>query len=232
MNSVEYSKHSTINLEILNDIYTDESIADDFGFTGGTASTLFHRLPRYSLELELTHIGSNSSHTSQEKLHHVVSKYGRVSHEQKTQDITSLKISRGLLEHKIAIEINENPTDSSYETRNLLGVRIPVMVSNDIFAYKIIDLYKNSDKKGRNLFDVHEFFSSELPYNTDIINNLSNQSVKHVLEKCIDNIREIDEDDIFSDLKLVIAKEKMAFAQYEMKDKTIAYIEQSLLNWQ
>ena len=50
--TLDYSKHKSILLQILKDIYSDTSIAPYLGFKGGTAALLFYDLPRNSVDLD------------------------------------------------------------------------------------------------------------------------------------------------------------------------------------
>jgi len=50
--TLEYSKHKTILLQILKDIYSDVSIASCLGFKGDTAAMFFYDLPRKSVDLD------------------------------------------------------------------------------------------------------------------------------------------------------------------------------------
>jgi predicted nucleotidyltransferase component of viral defense system len=43
--------HKTILLQILKDIYTDNSLGPILGFKGGTAANLFYNLGRFSVDL-------------------------------------------------------------------------------------------------------------------------------------------------------------------------------------
>ena len=101
-------KHQLIMGRILQDIYSDATIASLIGFKGGTCAYLFYELGRFSVDLDFD-LFTNDKETQKivfEKVETILIKYGEVKNSHiKRFTIFSL-LSYGDAEHNIKVEIN------------------------------------------------------------------------------------------------------------------------------
>ena len=72
------TKHKSILVKILKDIYTDPSIGTFLGFKGGTAAYLFYDLSRASLDLDFDLLDDSKKDFVFNKVNEIVSNYGTI----------------------------------------------------------------------------------------------------------------------------------------------------------
>lgn len=79
----DISKHKSILLKILKDIYTDTTIAPLLGFKGGTAAYLFYNLSRFSLDLDFDLLDEEQEDYVFERVLEIVKQYGKIKEQRK-----------------------------------------------------------------------------------------------------------------------------------------------------
>ena len=101
-------KHQLIMGRVLQDIYSDTTIASLIGFKGGTCAYFFYELPRFSVDLDfdLFAVDEETQKIVFEKVKFILEKYGEIKNSRiKRFTIFSL-LSYGDADHNIKVEIN------------------------------------------------------------------------------------------------------------------------------
>ncbi|MEK7113337.1 MAG: nucleotidyl transferase AbiEii/AbiGii toxin family protein, partial [Patescibacteria group bacterium] len=155
--TLDYSKHKSILLQILKDIYSDTYLATALGFKGGTAALLFYGLDRNSVDLDFDLLDDTREKEVFEKLGKITESYGVIT-ESKIKRFNLLNvISYAPGAQQIKIEVNRRQFGSRYEVLTLLGISMLVMVKEDMFAHKLMAMYERIGKTSRDIFDVYFF---------------------------------------------------------------------------
>ena len=84
-----------------------------------------------------------------------------------------------------------------------------VMVREDMFAHKLCAMYERIGKTNRDIFDVWYFLQNEWPIDKKIIEERTGMSFKKFLQKCIDLLEKMSDQNILSGMgELLDAKQK------------------------
>ena len=155
--TLNYSKHKTILLQILKDIYSDTSIAPHLGFKGGTAAMMFYGLPRNSVDLDLDLLDESKENEVFRKINEIVRNYGKVTDSSIQKSNLRNVISYDPKAQNIKVEVNRRQFGSRYEIKTYLGISMLVMTREDMFAHKLMAMIERVGKTSRDIFDVQYF---------------------------------------------------------------------------
>ena len=219
--TLDYSKHKTILLQILKDIYSDTSIAPHLGFKGGTAALLFYGLNRNSVDLDFDLLDENKEVEVFEKIQKITASYGTVtdSHIKKFNLLNVISYAPGA--QKIKVEINRRNFGSHYELKTLLGISMLVMVEADAYAHKLMAMYERVGKTSRDIFDVYYFEKKGWEINKAIVEDRSGMSFKDTLLKCVEMLEKMDNKHILDGLGDFLTEPQKDWARAKLKEDTI-----------
>jgi len=215
--TVDYSKHKSILLQILKDIYSDTSIAPYLGFKGGTAALMFYDLPRNSVDLDFDLLDETKEVEVFEKVSTIIQEYGKITDSHmKRFNLTNI-ISYDPKAQNIKVEINRRQFGSRYELKTLLGISMLVMVQEDMFAHKLMAMYERIGKTSRDIFDVQYFAKKNWPINRQIVEQRSGMSFKDTLAKCIEMLEGMDNKHILDGLGELLTESQKDSARAKLK---------------
>lgn len=217
----DYSKHKNILLQILKDIFSDTSIAPYLGFKGGTAALMFYDLPRNSVDLDLDLLDETKKDEVFEKIHTIVSTYGKITDSYIQRFNLRNVISYDVKAQNIKVEVNRRQFGSKYEIKTLLGISMLVMVQEDMFAHKLMAMLERVGKTSRDIFDVHYFAKNNWPINRTIVEERSGVSFTQALEKCIALLESMDNKRILDGLGELLTDSQKDSARAKLKSDTI-----------
>ena len=219
--TLDYSKHKTILLQILKDIYSDTSIAPHLGFKGGTAALLFYGLNRNSADLDFDLLDESKEAEVFEKIQKITASYGTItdSHIKKFNLLNVISYATGA--QKIKVEINRRNFGSHYELKTLLGISMLVMVEADAYAHKLMAMYQRVGKTSRDIFDVYYFEKKGWNINKAIVEDRSGMSFKDTLVKCVEMLEKMDNKHILDGLGELLADPQKDWARAKLKEDTI-----------
>ncbi len=230
--TLEYSKHKSILLQILKDIYSDGTIAPLLGFKGGTAALLFYNLPRNSVDLDFDLLDETKEEEIFKKIRKIVSGYGEVveSYVKRFNLLNVISYAKGA--QHIKVEVNRRMFDSKYEIKNLFGISMLVMVQEDMFAHKLMAMYDRIGKTSRDIFDVEYFAKNNWNINKKIVQERSGMEFKDLLIKCIEKLERLDNKHILDGLGELMDESQKDRAKAKLKDDTIFALKLILNNEQ
>jgi predicted nucleotidyltransferase component of viral defense system len=219
--SLEFSKHRSILLEILKDIYSDAAIAPYLGFKGGTAAHLFYGLNRSSVDLDFDLLDETMEAVVFEKIRKLVANYGTVkdSYMKRFNLLNVISYAPGA--PQIKIEINRRNIGSRYSSRILLGISMKVMVEEDMFANKLMAMYERMGKTSRDIYDVDFFAKKHWEINEELIEKRLGMSLKELLGRCVTSLEEMDNRRILVGLGELLTEAQKNWVRAKLKEETI-----------
>lgn len=219
--ALNYSKHKTILLQILKDIYSDTSIAPHLGFKGGTATMMFYGLPRKSVDLDLDLLDENKENEVFRKINEIVRNYGKVTDSSIQKSNLRNVISYDPKAQNIKVEINRRQFGSRYEIKTYLGISMLVMTREDMFAHKLMAMIERVGKTSRDIFDVQYFIKNNWPINKEIVEKRAGIHFKQALEKAISVLETMNNKHILDGLGELLSEPQKDSARAKLKDDTI-----------
>jgi predicted nucleotidyltransferase component of viral defense system len=219
--TLNYSKHKTILLQILKDIYTDTSIAPHLGFKGGTAAMMFYGLPRNSVDLDLDLLDERKENEVFRKINEIVRNYGKVTDSSFQKSNLRNVISYDPKAQNIKVEVNRRQFGSRYEIKTYLGISMLVMTREDMFAHKLMAMIERVGKTSRDIFDVQYFIKNNWPINKEIVEKRAGVPFMQALEKAISMLEAMNNKHILDGLGELLSEPQKDSARAKLKDDTI-----------
>lgn len=219
--TLNYSKHKTILLQILKDIYSDTSIAPHLGFKGGTAAMMFYGLPRNSVDLDLDLLDESKENEVFKKINEIVRNYGKVTDSSIQKSNLRNVISYDPKAQNIKVEVNRRQFGSRYEIKIYLGISMLVMTREDMFAHKLMAMIERVGKTSRDIFDVQYFIKNNWPINKEIVAKRAGVPFKQALEKAISILETMNNKHILDGLGELLSEPQKDSARAKLKDDTI-----------
>jgi predicted nucleotidyltransferase component of viral defense system len=228
--TLDYSRHKTILLQILKDIYSDTSVAPHLGFKGGTAALLFYDLNRNSVDLDFDLLDETKENIIFERIQKIAASYGEIT-DSKIKHFNLLNvISYAPGAQKIKVEVNRRNFGSRYEMKTILGISMLVMVEEDMFANKLMAMYERIGKTSRDVFDVYFFFKKNWEINRDIVESRAGMPYKDLLARCIEMLEKMDNKHILDGLGELLTESQKDWARAKLKDDTLFFLRLTLDN--
>jgi predicted nucleotidyltransferase component of viral defense system len=219
--TLNYSKHKTILLQILKDIYSDTSIAPHLGFKGGSAAMMFYGLPRNSVDLDLDLLDESKENEVFRKINEIVRNYGKVTDSSIQKSNLRNVISYDPKAQNIKVEVNRRQFGSRYEIKTYLGISMLVMTREDMFAHKLMVMIERVGKTSRDIFDVQYFIKNNWPINKEIVEKRAGVPFKQALEKAISILEAMNNKHILDGLGELLSEPQKDSSRAKLKDDTI-----------
>ncbi len=216
--------HKNILIKILKDIYTDSSLGPILGFKGGTAAYLFYNLNRFSVDLDFDLLNKEKENYIFERIKKILENYGTLKQAEKKRFnlIYVLSYSGKMQEDQnVKVEINRRDFGSKYEVRAYFGISMKVMVREDMFAHKLCAMYERIGKTNRDIFDVWYFLQNDWPVNKKIVEDRTGMNFKEFLQKCIDLLKEMSDQNILSGMGELLDNKQKDWVRVKLKSETI-----------
>lgn len=219
--TLDYSKHKTILLQILKDVYSDTTIAPYLGFKGGTAALLFYGLDRRSVDLDFDLLDDSQEAKVLETIQKIIASYGTITNS-RTKRFNLLNIvSYAPGAQKIKVEVNRRNFGSQYQVKTVLGISMLVMVEADMFAHKLMAMYERIGKTSRDIYDVYFFGKQNWEINKTIVEQRSGTSFKDTLDRCVELLENMDNKHILDGLGELLTDSQKDWARAKLKNETI-----------
>ena len=216
--------HKNILIKILKDIYTDSTIGPILGFKGGTAVYLFYNLNRFSVDLDFDLLDAEKEDYVFEQVKNILKNYGTIKEAEKKRFNLFYVLAyddKVPGAQNIKVEINRREFGSKYEVKSYLGISMKIMVREDMFAHKLCALYERIGKTNRDIFDVWYFLQNEWPVNKKIVEERTKMSFKEFLQKCVDSLEKISDQNILSGMGELLDAKQKDWARAKLKSETI-----------
>jgi len=219
--SFDFSKHKSIMLKILKDIYTDTSISSYLAFKGGTAAMLFYGLPRNSVDLDFDILDSGKEELVFGRIQKLVSVYGKITEAIIKRNYILVVISYGTGLPQLKIEINRQQFGSNYSNMSLLGIPMLVMNKSDMFAHKLMAMYERMGRTSRDIFDVRFFAQNDWEINKAMVEKRSGKTFVKIINECIISLEKMSEAHILDGLGELLDERQKDSTRAKLKADTI-----------
>jgi len=219
--SFDFSKHKSIMLKILKDIYTDTSISSYLAFKGGTAAMLFYGLPRNSVDLDFDILDPEKEELVFRQIQKLVSVYGKITEAIIKRNYILVVISYGTGLPQLKIEINRQQFGSNYSNMSLLGIPMLVMNKSDMFAHKLMAMYERIGRTSRDIFDVRFFAQNDWEINKAMVEKRSGKTFVKIINECIISLEKMSEAHILDGLGELLDERQKDSTRAKLKADTI-----------
>lgn len=227
--TIDISTHKTILFQILKDIYSNTQIAPFLGFKGGTATLMFYKLDRFSVDIDLDLLVESKENVVFEEVNRILEKYGELKESYRKRFNLFFLLSYEGKSQNIKVEINRRSFGSKYEIKTYLGVSMLVMVQEDLFAHKLMTMYERMGKTSRDIYDVWFFLSNRFPINKEIVERRAEMKFDQLVLRCIEKLEKFDNKQILTGLGELLTPSKKDWVRAKLKEETIGLLK---LRWE
>jgi predicted nucleotidyltransferase component of viral defense system len=171
-------------LQILRDIFTNESLASQLVFKGGTCLMLFYGLDRFSTDLDFD-LRDGVKDFDSTKITDIAIKYLNLD---MAYDKHYTHYWRGSYEsglQQVKIEINKRQWPQTIEFMNFYGITVPTLAPDKMFAHKLCAITDRKTLQNRDLYDAHFMFSKLFDINEAIIQSRTGMPIKEYLKELL-----------------------------------------------
>jgi predicted nucleotidyltransferase component of viral defense system len=208
-------------VQVLNEIYSDATLANCLGFKGGTALMLFYELPRFSVDLDFNLLTPDKSEFVYQKIRKIVLKHGKIHDEALKFYGGTVVLDYGVNERKLKIEFSNREANDEYNIRNLLGIDMKVMTLPDMFSNKLCALLNRKNIVNRDIFDTWFLLSRQTIVNEKIIEERIGKSLQDYLQDCIEAIENLPNKSLLDGLGELVSSEMKTFVRNKLRSETI-----------
>jgi predicted nucleotidyltransferase component of viral defense system len=219
--TLDFSRHKSILLQILKDIYADTSLAPFLGFKGGTAALLFYGLERNSVDLDFDLLDETKEQTVFDGICRIAESYGTVVDSRIKQFNLISVISYDKQSQNIKIEVNRRNFGSHYEMKTILGISLLVMVQEDMFAHKLMAMHERVGKTSRDIFDIYFFAKNHWPINKAIVEARAGMPFAELVTKCLVQLEKMSDRHILDGLGELLSEPQRDWARAKLRTETI-----------
>lgn len=215
--------HKNIMVKILNDIYSDVTIAPLLGFKGGTAAALFYGLDRASVDLDFDLLDQSKEDFVFEKIKTILEKYGTIKDCHKKNFTLFFMLSyfgKEETSQNIKVEINRRSLQSQYEILTNLGVVMKVMARSEMAANKLIAMHERATRANRDIFDVYFFLHNTWPIDKDVVEKRMKMSYEDFLVSLISKLEKTS-GSILGGLGELLNEKQKDWARAKLKNETL-----------
>ena len=212
---------------ILQDIYSDTTIASLIGFKGGTCAYFFYGLLRFSADLDFD-LFSADEETQKiifEKVKSILAKYGEIKNSRiKRFTIFSL-LSYGDADHNIKVEINLRmlmpKLKEHYGLKEYLGISMLAAKKDYLFGSKLAALTLRSETAMRDIYDIWFFAKNNWDISADVVEARTGKSIREYLTDCIAIIEQVKDNEILRGLGEFINEKEKAWVKTNLRKETV-----------
>lgn len=185
---MDKNKHKLYMAQILSLIFKDKDLCNALAFKGGTSLMFFHRLNRFSTDLDFNLLDPDKLDMVYNKVRTILTRFGTIDDEAKKLYGPVLVLNYGKGERMLKVEISVRQYPDHYETRSLAGTDIRVMTMSDMFAHKLCAMGERLSP--RDIFDVWFFLQNHTEINEEIVMLRTGKSVSEYAARCAERVHE------------------------------------------
>ena len=185
---MDKNKHKLYMAQILSLIFKDKNLCNALAFKGGTSLMFFHRLNRFSTDLDFNLLDPDKLDMVYNKVRTILTRFGTIDDEAKKLYGPVLVLNYGKGERMLKVEISVRQYPDHYETRSLAGTDIRVMTMSDMFAHKLCAMGERLSP--RDIFDVWFFLQNHTEINEEIVMLRTGKSVSEYAAWCAERVHE------------------------------------------
>ncbi|MBU1111034.1 nucleotidyl transferase AbiEii/AbiGii toxin family protein [Patescibacteria group bacterium] len=226
--------HKAQMYRLLINILDDNLLARTLYFKGGTCASLLGFLDRFSIDLDFDLSKNANKNEIEKNLHRLFKKldYSIKDESQRVLQFFLKYPSKPQQRNTLKLDISDIPAKSNdYKPQYLKEIdryavcqTIETMFANKLVALK--ERYeKNNSIAGRDIYDIHHFFTQGLTYKPKIIEERRGIPCKKYLKELSDFVEEkITENVITQDLNFLLPYEEFNRIRKTLKQETLVLL--------
>lgn len=215
------SKHKSVLIQILKDVYSDPEIRTLVGFKGGTAAMLFYHLPRISVDLDFDLFMEEKKELVFEKMKVIVARHGNIYEAVEKRYTLLFVISYENGDRTVKIDISKRKGGGSYEPLAYLGVSMLVMKQEDMLAGKLSALLTRSRFAMRDVYDLWFFLKNKWTINETELKEKSSLSVNEALNQAITKVSSLSKNQLLQGLGDLLDSKQKAWVKEKLVDDLV-----------
>lgn len=220
-------KHQLVMGRILQDVYSETSIAPLLGFKGGTCAYLFYDLPRFSVDLDfdLLKDDENDRELVFETVKKILEAHGEIKDSHIKRNTIFFLLSYDDTDHNVKFEVNLRMhipgIKDHYELKEYLGISMLVAKKPYLFASKLAALTLRNETAMRDIYDIWFFAKNNWDIDTKVLNIRTNKSVREHLADCVVIIEQVKDNQILQGLGELLSEKEKAWVKTRLRKETV-----------
>jgi predicted nucleotidyltransferase component of viral defense system len=221
--------------KLLGAMFNNVLISNNLYFKGGTCASMLGWLDRFSVDLDFDYIGDQKDIPEIRRILEGIFSDLKLIIDDSSKNTLQyfLKYDNG--EHqRNTISIDSYfpvPKSNKYEAKRFADIDRTIMCQmvETMFAHKLVAITDRFDKRGtiagRDIYDIHHFFSKSFDFDKNIIEEETSMKIKDYLTKLIKFIDEkVTETIIDQDLNFLLTPEEFKKVRKSLKGETLLYL--------
>ncbi|MBD3300527.1 MAG: hypothetical protein GF347_04195 [Candidatus Moranbacteria bacterium] len=182
---LDRTRHEIILKKILADIYSNKRLQNKLAFKDGTCLYLFHKLNRFSTDLDFNLLNNElKSYELTKILKQYLILEENISKRNTWFWLGSFEKGR----QKVKVEVSKRRYLDKYETKNFYGFTVKTMTKDCMFAHKLCAITDRRKPQNRDLFDALFMFEQGFNISEEIIKQRTGKNLKEYFKELIDFI--------------------------------------------
>lgn len=195
---MDKNKHLFYMRKLLMEFYSDDLLASELLFKGGTSAMLFEGLPRFSTDLDFNLVHKSNQAEVYQHIQKIVLRNGKIADCADKRFGPIVVLDYGTGDRNLKIEVSNRVFDSHYQLRNLGSSLIPVMTKPDMLTHKLCAM--QARKAPRDVFDVWFFLSQGWPLNEYIIKERTGKETTVFLSGCLNSVSSVNSASVMTEI--------------------------------
>jgi len=212
-------------VQMLKDIYSTGILAASLGFKGGTALYLLYSLPRFSVDLDFTFLGSESKDSVYDELGIILARYGTIKERYIKKNTLFFLLSYGDEDRNIKVEVSMRDFGDIYGIKDYMGIGLRVMRKEDMLSHKLCALLDRKEIANRDIFDIWFMLKHAWAVNPALIKARMKMDLKEYLRKCIEAVNKVNNSHILFGLGDLLGPDMKSWARLSLKKDALFLLE-------
>lgn len=218
---------------ILQDVYSDASVAPLLGLKGGTCAYLFYGLARFSVDLDFDFLGDGAAHEPIfEKLTDILARHGAIKDSRLKRFTMFFLLSYGDEDHNIKFEVNIRQAIPNikelFDIKEYVGISMLVAKKPYLFAGKLAALTLRSEIAMRDIFDIWYFAKHNWDIDQDVVKIMTAKTLKEHLGDCIALIERVNDNQILRGLGESLDEKDKTWVKAHLRKETVLLLKNYL----
>lgn len=211
--------HKLAMYRLLERLLANPMIANHIYFKGGTCAAMLGYLDRYSIDLDFDLINKSMKDSLRQEIHQVIKSLNYTIKDESTKHLQffikyrDVENKRNTLKLEISDQVS---VANKYQKAHLVEIDkyCQAQTIETMFANKLVALKARYDEgkgiAGRDMYDIHHFFSQGYDFIPEIIEDLKGKSWLEYIEELIVFIeKEVTEQYLYEDINPLVSAKKL-----------------------
>jgi predicted nucleotidyltransferase component of viral defense system len=227
--------HKVWLYKILSAVYSDIYLAQNLYFKGGTCASMLGYLDRFSVDIDMDFVGKpEDMPIVRGRLEKIWMELGLEIKDQSKNTIQYFLKYPNVAENRNTIAIDAVfpiPKANIYEAKKFIDIDRTIICQSKetMFGNKLVAVLDRFKKHraiaGRDIYDIHHFFSQNFSFNEVVIEERTGKKTKDFLNELIAFIeKNITETILVQDLNNLLDHEQLGRVRKSLKQDTLIFL--------